>query len=109
MKINDIIKLAEAGFTKEDIAELMQIGNPAPQPAPQPEPQPAPQPTARPQISDAPIPNETVEQMLDRHFANLTAMLQNQAIHNMPVNIPTQEESVDAVLASIISPKGGEL
>ena len=47
MKIDDIIALAKAGFTMEQIGELNRIlvqPEPKPEPAPQPEPAPAPQP-----------------------------------------------------------------
>ena len=42
MKIDDIIALAKAGFTKEQIGDLNRIlSQPEPKPTPQPQPKPA--------------------------------------------------------------------
>lgn len=52
MQLSDIIALAKAGFTVEQIGALAQLPTdqpqPQPQPAPQPQPQPAPQPPEDP-------------------------------------------------------------
>ena len=49
MTTQEIFKLLDAGYTKDEIAALEAQPQPEPAPAPQPEPAPAPQPEPKPE------------------------------------------------------------
>ena len=56
MKVSDIVALAHAGFTAEQITKLATAQNPEPAPAPAPVPAPAPAPAPVPVTAPAPAP-----------------------------------------------------
>ena len=97
MNVSDILTLAKAGFTAEQIGKLMQIGAPAPVPAPAPAPVPAPAP--------APAMDNTQEQF-DRMFqqiANLTGIVQKGNLQNAQVD-NSKTLTAEDVLSEIIRP-----
>ena len=97
MNVSDILTLAKAGFTAEQIGKLMQIGAPAPVPAPAPAPVPAPAP--------APVTDNTQEQF-DRMFqqiANLTGIVQKGNLQNAQVD-NSKTLTAEDVLSEIIRP-----
>lgn len=97
MNVSDILTLAKAGFTAEQIGKLMQIGAPAPVPAPAPAPVPAPAP--------APVKDNTQEQF-DRMFqqiANLTGIVQKGNLQNAQVD-NSKTLTAEDVLSEIIRP-----
>ena len=107
MNVSDILTLAKAGFTAEQIGKLMTIDAPAPAlpPAPAPASAPAPAPASAP----APAPDDT-SAMFDKVFqqiANLTGIVQRGNIasaHQPEATTMTAED----VLSEIIRPaKGG--
>ena len=103
MTAEQIIKLLDAGFTKEEIlqaGEKVAGGNPSPEPTPTPEPTPEPTPTPSP--TDAmgqqmQLITETLGKVTDAVKAIQEANIRNS---QMP-----QPESADDILAQIISPK----
>lgn len=106
MKYSEIITLAQAGFTAQQIAQMAQV-EVASQPAPAPDPQPAPAPAPQP----AP---ETVQQTPDQLSAILAEMqtlkqtVQAQNRQNAEL-IPPAPQSAQDILTSIIAPpKTGE-
>ena len=86
MDIKDIIALANAGFTAQQIATMATT---APAPAPAPVPAPAP----------APVPVDPIMEQLKA----LTTAVQTNAIINSQLPI-TQPETPEDILASIINP-----
>lgn len=53
MTLNDVITLARAGFTRE---QIMELSAPVPAPAPAPAPMPVPAPAPAPSPAPAPMP-----------------------------------------------------
>lgn len=97
MKINDLVALANAGFTKDDI---MKIAGAIEQPAPTPAPSPAtPAPAPAPAPAQAPSPDPVAEMLGKLGVA--VENLQKAAIGNSQ---QPQSEGVDDILAAIINP-----
>lgn len=98
MNAKDIIALATAGFTADQIAKIAQADEPAPAPAAEPAPAPAPaqEPTPAPA---QPAPFEYAN-LLDK-MDTLVAQIQQSAILN---SAQPKEESADDILAAIIDP-----
>ena len=107
MKYSEIITLAQAGFTAQQIAQMAQV-EAASQPAPALAPQPAPaitQPT--------PVP-ATVQQTPDQLTAILAEMqtlkqtMQAQNRQNAELIPPTPQSAQDILSSIIAPPKTGE-
>ena len=98
MDIKDIIALANAGFTAQQIATMATTA-PAPAPAPVPAPAPAPAPVPAPAPAPAPVPVDPIMEQLKA----LTTAVQTNAIINSQLPI-TQPETPEDILASIINP-----
>lgn len=101
MKKEDIITLAKAGFTAQQIAQLAadepEAAPAAPDPKPAaPEPTPAPAPAVNPDL---------VQQLLDR-FDGIENKLQRAALLNTQQDL--NKDTADKILASIINPPGVE-
>lgn len=103
MTINDIIALAHAGFTADQISRLAAI--PATQPAPAPAPAPAPVvPPAPPAPPAPPVPDTQVQDFMaaiNGGFDRMLTAMQQQAITQAQ---QPPEETVGDILASIINP-----
>lgn len=107
MKYSEIITLAQAGFTAQQIAQMAQV-EAASQPIPAPAPQPAlaiTQPT--------PVP-ATVQQTPDQLTAILAEMqtlkqtMQAQNRQNAELIPPTPQSAQDILSSIITPPKTGE-
>lgn len=121
MEIKDIIALANAGFSKEEIeriaasslaepaADPAPAPDPSPAPASAPAPDPAPAPAPAPALAPAPEPAEGVsaDQML-AEILGLKKLIQENNINNsqMPAQLSSAQQA-DAALASIINPNRG--
>ena len=92
MNAKDIVALANAGFTADQIAKIAQADEPAPAPAAEPAPAPAPAPAQQ-----APFEYANLFDKMD----NLVAQIQQSAILN---SAQPKEESADDILAAIIDP-----
>ena len=99
MKKEDIITLAKAGFTAQQIAQLAADGPEAAPAAPDPAPA-APEPTPAPAVNP-----DLVQQLLDR-FDGIENKLQRAALLNTQQDL--NEDTADKILASIINPPGVE-
>lgn len=107
----DILTLAKAGFTAQQIAALNTVQQatpaPAPQPEPapvvQPEPQPAPAPAPQPEPAPAPQPapstNDILAEISALHKDMQSALLQTSQQPN-----GGQPQTSEQILAQIINP-----
>lgn len=109
MKLDDVLTLARAGYSAQQIAQLAQLEKePAPAPAPAPTPAPAPAPAPAPTPAPAPAPRsfddvhsfDDVYQMIagirdDIHAGNLLSASQAGAA----------QPTADDIIANIINPK----
>lgn len=116
MKYSEIITLAQAGFTAQQIAQMAQVeaaSQSIPEPAPQPIPEPAPQPTPAPAPQSAPAP-APVQQTSDQLTAILAEMqtlkqtMQAQNRQNAELIPPTPQSAQDILTSIIAPPKTGE-
>lgn len=103
MTINDIIALAHAGFTADQISRLAAV--PAVPPAPTPAPTPAPVVPPAPPAPPAPLTPDTQVQdfmaAINGGFDRMLTAMQQQAITQAQ---QPPEETVGDILASIINP-----
>lgn len=100
MKIEDIIALAGAGFSKQDIIKIAgTVSAPAPAPAPIQTPTPASAPVS------APVPAQDVFNqrmgVLDNRLDEITKLIQVGNLSNSQIPEPPTTEDM---LASIINP-----
>lgn len=110
MNIESIIKLLDAGYTKDEIQQMTaQITGGAAEESPAadtsptvPEPEPA-----VPSITPAPEASGTNDQLL-KAINDLTKTIQSGAILNSVFNSENERTS-DAILASILRPDGSKL
>lgn len=106
MKIEDIIALAGAGFSKQDIIKIAgTVSAPVPATAPIQTPTPAPAPAPAP----VPVPAQDVFNqrmgVLDNRLDEITKLIQVGNLSNSQIPEPPTTEDM---LASIINPKGVE-
>ena len=101
MKASEIIALATAGYTAEQIAVIAKAAKeqPAQQPAQQPTQQPAQQPAQQPVQQPVQQPDGYADLM--GKLDSLTTQIQQSAILN---SAQPREESADDILANIIDP-----
>lgn len=100
MKIDDIIALAKAGFTMEQIGELNRIlSQPEPEATPQPQPTPAPQPEPAP-VSD-PEPTKDYQKIFEE-LTGIKQAIQQGYIGSDSFTKPTR--TTDDILADLINP-----
>ena len=101
----DILILAKAGFTAQQIAALNIVEKaPAPAPVPEPEPAPAPAPEPEPAPAPAPAPDPAPESTMDeilKSVQGLTQTFQNGFIMGALQPKPVTAEEI---LANIINP-----
>ena len=106
MKIEDIIALAGAGFSKQDIIKIagtVSTPSPAPAPAPIQTPTPASAPVSAP--VPVPVPAQDVFNqrmgVLDNRLDEITKLIQVGNLSNSQIPEPPTTEDM---LASIINP-----
>ena len=103
LSITDVIALANAGFSKNDIAAFMNLGTdqnapPATPPAPSPAPVPAPAPSPAPAVPD-----------YAAQLAALTAKIDALSVPNAgTVGNPPTVTSVDDIIRAAVLPKPAE-
>ena len=102
MKIEDIIALAGAGFSKQDITKIAGTGS---IPTPTPAPAPAPIQTPTPASVSAPVPAQDVFNqrmgVLDNRLDEITKLIQVGNLSNSQIPEPPTTEDM---VASIINP-----
>lgn len=110
MKIEDIIALAGAGFSKQDIIKIAGTGSiPTPTPAPAPAPILTPTPASAPGPVPVPaqVPGNTQDVfnqrmgVLDNRLDEITRLIQVGNLSNSQIPEPP---TTDDILASIINP-----
>ena len=106
MKIEDIIALAGAGFSKQDIIKIAGTGSiPTPTPTPAPAPIQTPTPASAPVSVSAPVPAQDVFNqrmgVLDNRLDEITKLIQVGNLSNSQIPEPP---TTDDMLASIINP-----
>lgn len=108
MKIEDIIALAGAGFSKQDIIKIAGTGSiPTPTPAPAPAPIQTPTPASAPVSVPAQVPGNTQDVfnqrmgVLDNRLDEITRLIQVGNLSNSQIPEPP---TTDDMLASIINP-----
>lgn len=99
MTIQDILDLAKAGYTKEDIAKLTQAADPQPQQEQKPNP-----PEKAPEKTPTPAPAE--DPAMTAIQAQIDALKQMMQINNMlTVNQDApKQRTIDDIFAEIINP-----
>lgn len=95
MKYEEIIKLLDAGYSREEILEMDK------EPAPEPDPAPAPEPDPAPTDNPAPDMAGMMEEMKTM-FSDLTKEL--IASNIMRSRIDGEDDNED-IIAKIINPK----
>ena len=99
MDFNDILILAKAGFTAEQIREMANQPQPQPQPPPQPQPQTQTPPQPQPGIDNNLLAG------LMHSITGLQNAIQSQAIFNsLQPQISNGAQKADDALASIVLP-----
>lgn len=108
MKIEDIIALAGAGFSKQDIIKIAGTGSiPTPAPAPAPILTPTPASAPAPAPVPAQVPGNTQDVfnqrmgVLDNRLDEITRLIQVGNLSNSQIPEP---QTTDDMLASIINP-----
>lgn len=108
MKIEDIIALAGAGFSKQDIIKIAGTGSiPTPAPAPAPIQTPTPASAPVPVPVPAQVPGNTQDVfnqrmgVLDNRLDEITRLIQVGNLSNSQIPEPP---TTDDMLASIINP-----
>lgn len=96
MEMQDILTLARAGFTAQQIAALSQISHPT-------QPEPAPQPTQQPQPEQQPQPQPQTPEVdpILAALGDIKSAINAQAIAN--TQQPKETTAYDT-LAAIINP-----
>lgn len=104
MKIEDIIALAGAGFSKQDIIKIAGTVS-TPSPAPAPAPIQTPTPASAPAPVSVPVPAQDVFNqrmgVLDNRLDEITKLIQVGNLSNSQIPEPPTTEDM---LASIINP-----
>ena len=105
MNLDQIFKLIDAGYTKEEIQQLTQ---PAPEPEkkedPAPEPEKNPEPEKKPEPFDTQPFNAAIDEMTKAMNA-MNVKLQRMALSMYEA--PGQpEKTVESIIAKIIDPNG---
>ena len=99
MKIDDVVALAKAGFSADQITRMLSAA-PDPEPAPAPEPDPA--------LAPEPAPAPAPEDKRSSEYASLLEAINGLrgTIQKSNIGSSTQPErpSVDDILAEIINP-----
>ena len=99
MTIAQRIELRRLGYTKEEIAELVELEK-APEPEAPPESETAQEPEAPPE-PEAPQPNNDINAQLLVAINNLTTVLQNQKL-NQSAQPEVKQETVDDIFNNIL-------
>lgn len=103
MKLEDVMALVRAGYTKDEIA-AMAAPEPAESPAAEPEPAPAPEPAPESSPASAPAPQVSQTEALLREILGAVQM----GNINKTAMEPPVEKSADVVTALLINPNYGK-
>ena len=98
MKFDLVRKLINAGFTDEEISEIIGPSAPTPEPKPAPKPEPTPKP------KPAPEPNNGD---LIKAIQSLETTIRASNLVNTVLPTVDTQKTADDVLANMLSPKKG--
>ena len=101
MRIEDLMKLVNAGFTKDEIKAIAGTSETDPEPAPAPDPAPAPAPDPAP-APEANNYGDAITQ-LTAQVSQLTTLVQKSNLLRME-QPDVKPETPEDVIASIIFP-----
>lgn len=107
MTIEEILKLGEMGYTKDEIEAMGTEKTAEPESAPEPEKQKEPEPAKEPEpVKD---PDQDILKFIAGEFEKLNKSIQLANINNSNINQP-KEKTAEEVLADLIAPplKGGK-
>lgn len=104
MNINDLMKLLDAGYTKEEISALEAPAPEAkPEPVPAPEAKPEAAPEAKLEAAPAPEAEPTLADVL-KQVAKLTATIQANALAQTQIAGQPKAPTAEDMIAQIIRP-----
>ena len=111
MELTQVTKLLDAGFTADEIREMMQGTQPEPQPEPETKPEPQPEPETKPEPE--PQPDQTEQRLtnIETSISSLLKAIQESNLRNdtQPgAGTKSMQELTDAAMASLINPQGGK-
>lgn len=108
MTINEIMKLLDAGYTKEEIAALTSDPEPAPEVKPEPEPAPEVKPEPALEVKPEPAEDQTGARLdaLEKSIASLIKTIQVSNVNDKHIQTLPNDTTkiVDDAMASIIRP-----
>lgn len=102
--IDKILTLANAGYNRDEISQMLGAAEPQPEPAPAPDPEPQPEPAPAPQ----PAPQPAAPAGMDALNARLDKLIQRMEQDSINRSNQPPKETTDDILASIIRPKRKE-
>ena len=113
MKLEDVMALVRAGYTKDEISAMSTpeaAPAPAPAPAPDPAPEPAAAPAPEPAAATAPEPAPAPAPQLSQTESLLREILGAVQMGNInkATTEPPVEKGADVVTARIINPNYGK-
>ena len=104
--IDKVLALASAGYTKDEISQLLAASDPQPEHAPAPDPEPQPEPA--PQPDPQPAPQPAAPAGMDALNARLDKLIQRMEQESINRSQQPPKETADDILASIIRPQRKE-
>ena len=110
MKFDLVRKLINAGFTDEEISEIIGPSAPTPEPKPAPKPEPTPKPKPAPEPEPTPKPKPAPEPNngdLIKAIQSLETTIRASNLVNTVLPTVDTQKTADDVLANMLSPKKG--
>lgn len=114
MTFEQILRLQQMGFTREDIMELIKVGDPAAEPEPKPAPAPAPEPTQAPTPEPTPAPapeaapdtkdTTDLSAVVNKLDTLISAIQSSNRINAEISDVKSNQQIVDDMLANIVNP-----
>lgn len=111
MTFEQIVKLQEMGFCKDEIMELIKVGDPAaegpePEPVPEPKPEPAPEPKPEPAPATAPDTKDTTDlsAVVNKLDTLISAIQSSNRLNAEITDVKSNQQIVDDMLANIVNP-----
>ena len=103
MTFEQILRLQQMGFTREDIMELIKVGDPAGEVAgtePKPEAKPEPAPEPKPEEKNT----TDVSAVLNKLDTLISAIQSSNRINAEISDVKSNQQIVDDMLANIVNP-----
>lgn len=113
MTFEQILRLQQMGFTREDIMELIKVGDPAAEPAgseakPElaPEANPVPAPEPKPAPEPAPDTKDTTDlsAVVNKLDTLISAIQSSNRLNAEITDVKSNQQIVDDMLANIVNP-----